>query len=136
MARVRFIDYRIRPKGSCEVAYDPFLIVSMAEQAKRTGDKGRAKRVAKVYNFILKTALEILPPKQRKIFYSVWVHSGGKMSKGVMEFSRKTGQSHYTNYNNAYKSFSTIRKYLDENGYSEYLIEYLNGDDGDFDPES
>lgn len=134
MSRHRFVDYKIRPKGSPEVAYDPFLIIQMFEAAQREEDKGRAARVIKVYNLILKIGLEILPPKQRKIFYSVWVRSNGKLSKGIMEFSRKTGQSHYTNYNNFYKAMNSITAYLDKAGYTDPLIEYLtNGGDEDGD---
>ena len=49
------------------------------------------------------------------------------MSKGVMEFSRRTNQSHYTNYNNAYKSFTSIQEYLKKTGYENLLLDYLRG---------
>lgn len=130
MPKAKFVDYRIRPKGSPEVAYDPFLIVAMHEQSQADAavDKERAKRVVAVYNFIVKTALEILPPKQREIFYSVWVRSGGRLSKGVMEFSRKADRSHYTSYNSYYKAIKSVTAYLDKNGYTDHIISYLNGD--------
>lgn len=87
----------------------------------------RHKRAGDVFNFLIKTALRILPPKQREIFYSVWVRSGGKMNKGIMEFSRRTGRSHYTSYNNYYKSLASLQNYLTRTGYAEYIIEYLHG---------
>lgn len=95
--------------------------------------KARQERVAKIYNFLLKTALDILPKKQRKVFYSVWVRSEGKLNKGVMEFSRKTRQSHFTNYNNYYKSVSSLRKHLEKTGMTDHIIAYLR--DGSHDEE-
>lgn len=128
-----FRDYGIRPKGSPEISYDPFILVQMLEsnQQGQRASRERKKRVAKVFSFLVKTALEILPPKQRKVFYSIWIRSEGKMSKGVMEFSRKTGRSHFTEYNNAYKSFQSLRKHLDEKGYTEHIIAYLKGGEDD-----
>jgi hypothetical protein len=127
--RPKFRDYKIRPKGSPEVAYDPLLIIQMyAQQKEEAGDPARGRRVVKIYNFILKVALEVLPPKQRKVFYSVWVRSNGKLNKGVMEYSRRTGQSHYTQYNNFYKAMNSVRIYLDRAGYSPYIIGYLRGE--------
>lgn len=125
MARHRFVDYRVRMKGSPEVAYDPFIIMEMYAASKKDVDTQRATRCAKVYAFIVKTALKILPPKQKQIFYSVWVRSGGRLNKGIMEFSRKTGGSHFTAYNNFYKAMSSIRTYLDKSGYAEHLVAYL-----------
>ena len=127
MRNKRWIDYKIRPKGSCEVAYDPFLIMTMRDEKMRDHDPERAKRASRTFNFIIKIALKILPPKQREIFYSVWVRSGGKMSKGVMEFSRKNGKSHYTAYNNLYKAMSNLRIFLDRSGYGDQLIKYILG---------
>ena len=125
MARHRFVDYRVRMKGSPEVAYDPFIIMEMYAASKRAVDTKRATRCAKVYAFIVKTALKILPPKQKEIFYSVWVRSGGRLNKGIMEFSRKTGGSHFTAYNNYYKSMNSVKNYLEKSGYAEHLVSYL-----------
>lgn len=130
-----FRDYGIRPKGSPEISYDPFILVQMlADQQPGTKiSKQRQERVAKVFNFLMKTALEILPPKQRKVFYSVWVRSEGKLNKGVMEFSRKTRQSHFTNYNNFYKACTSLRNYLEKTGHTDHIIAYLKGQDNDSD---
>jgi hypothetical protein len=93
--------------------------------------KVRKERVAKVFNFIIKTAMTVLPPKQRRIFYSVWVRSEGKPSKGIMDLSRKTNSSHFTLYNNYYKSFNSIKNYLIKTGIEEQIIKYLKGSDHD-----
>ena len=95
------------------------------ERAAR--DHNRRDRVIEIYNFIIKKALEILPPKQRKVFYSVWVRSGGNKKKGIMEYSRRIGQSHSSNYNNINKSLISVQKWLQKSGYGNILIEYLNG---------
>jgi hypothetical protein len=132
MSEKRFRDYGIRPKGSPEISYDPFILSQMiAATASTATSKARKERVAKVFNFLLKTALTILPPKQRKVFYSVWVRSDGKLNRGVMEFSRRTRQSHFTNYNNYYKSVASLRVYLDRSGYSEHIVAYLKGYEDD-----
>lgn len=128
----RFRDYGIRPKGSPEISYDPFILSQMVAAAGgHLSSKARKERVAKVFNFLLKTAIEVLPPKQREIFYSVWVRSGGRLSKGVMEFSRKTSKSHFTSYNNYYKAVNSLRVYLDRSGYSEHIVSYLKGYEDD-----
>lgn len=128
MNRRRFRDYGIRPKGSPEVPFDPHILAQMVA----VGDglktsRARKERAAKVYRFLLKIAFNILPPKQRKVFYSVWVRSEGKLNKGVMEYSRKTRQSHFTNYNNYYKAVHSLRQYLDRSGYMDHLVNYLRG---------
>jgi len=126
-----FRDYGIRPKGSPEISYDPFILVQMLAASQQNGKASaeRKKRVAKVFNFLVKTAMEILPPKQKEIFYSVWVRSEGKLSKGVMEFSRKRGKSHFTSYNNFYKAVNSLRTHLDKTGYTEHIVSYLKGGD-------
>lgn len=131
MARFKYKDMGIRPKGSPEIGFDPEILIQLsgAYEGDEKHNEERRRRATAVFNFIVKIALKILPPKQRKIFYSVWVRSGGSLSKGVMEFSRKTRQSHYTNYNNYYKSITGINSYLESSGYSKMIIEYLkNGD--------
>ena len=127
-SRRRFKEYGIRPKGSPEVGFDPFVLTQLqaAISDKRSPDREQRNRVAKVFNFIIKTALVVLPPQQRKIFYSVWVRSDGKMSKGVMEYSRKMRKNHFTEYNNFYKASASLKKYLDNTGYTEKLIAYLH----------
>ena len=49
------------------------------------------------------------------------------MNKGIMEFSRRTGGSHYTAYNNYYKSIASLQNYLVRTGYSVHIVEYLHG---------
>lgn len=132
MSQKRFRDYGIRPKGSPEISYDPFILSQMATSDNENNTlsaKARKERVANVYNFMLKTALDILPPKQREIFYSVWARSGGQLSKGVMKFSRKISKSHFTSYNNYYKAVASLRIHLDRTGYSEHIIMYLKGEE-------
>ena len=95
---------------------------------RAAGQHTRSHRVGEVFAFIIKKALTgVLPPKQRKIFYSVWVRSRGSMKHGIMELSRRTGQSHYTSYNNYYKAVHSIQVWLDKSGYAEHIIDYLNG---------
>jgi len=130
-----FYDYGVRPKGSPEIAVDPVILESVAGVDRRHGHSARRLRTAQVAAFIIRVAMEILPPKQRKVFYSVWGRSGGSMAKGIMEFSRRIGQSHYSNYNSAYKSYKSVQEYLKNSGYEELLLSYLSGrlDDGDSD---
>lgn len=129
--RFKYKDYGIRPKGSPEIAVDPFILMQVVQQGQESGNAeenaARHSRAVEVFNFLVKTALRILPPKQREIFYSVWVRSGGRMNKGIMEFSRRTGGSHYTAYNNYYKSVASLQNYLLRTGYSEHIVEYLQG---------
>lgn len=127
MGRPKYRDMGIRPKGSPEIGFDPDILVQLcgADEADEGHNEERRKRTTAVFNFIVKIALKILPPKQRKIFYSVWVRSGGNLSKGVMEFSRKTRQSHYTNYNNIYKAVHSLKNYLAKSGYEKMIIDYL-----------
>lgn len=131
MNRVKFRDYSIRPKGSPEVPYDPLILSHMIlSRAQQQRDASvRRERVTKVHGFILKIALEILPKKQREIFYSVWVRSGGKLNLGIMEFSRRIKRSHFTAYNNYYKSLNSLKNYLERSGYMEHIIDYLKGRD-------
>ena len=131
MARHRFIDYRIRGKGSPEVAWDPVLILDLYAASKKDIDKKRAMRCAKVYAFIVITAMKILPPVQKTLFYSVWVRSGGSLRKGIMDYSRKTGKNSFSSYNSFYKSVASVKRYLEESGYAEHLCSYLLEKDGD-----
>jgi hypothetical protein len=131
MARRKYYDFGIRPKGSPEFACDPFVLMQILEQHPDSDPEEHAerhRRAIEVFNFLVKTALTILPPKQREIFYSIWIRSGGKMSKGVMDYSRRIGQSHYSNYNSAYKAYSSLQSYLKRTGYDVYILEYLRGD--------
>lgn len=132
MARRKYYDFGIRPKGSQEFSVDCLILMQIVSPDGDSVDMeeriARRSRVIDVYNFLVKTALSILPPKQREIFYSVWVRSGGKMNKGIMDFSRRTGRSHYTSYNNYYKSLNSLQAYLKRTGYDVFIIEYLQGD--------
>jgi len=53
------------------------------------------------------------------------------MNKGIMEYSRKVRQSHYTNYNNYYKAVASLQSYLKKTGYDDHIIAYLNGEGDD-----
>lgn len=132
MARRKYKDFGIRPRGSPEIACDPFILMQVLDEeaADRNEESVAARhaRASEVFKFLIKTALRILPPKQREIFYSIWVRNGGKMNKGVMDFARRTGRSHYTCYNNAYKAYSSLQLYLKRTGYDVYIIEYLKGE--------
>ena len=105
------------------------MILCRAQQTKDTTE--RRERVTKVHGFILKIALDILPKKQREIFYSVWVRSGGKLNLGIMEFSRRIKRSHFTAYNNYYKALNSLKTYLDRTGYAEHIVDYLKGKDAE-----
>lgn len=137
--RRKYRDYGIRPKGSPEISTDPFILMQVIEQESELTNpadvQARHSRAVEVFNFLIKTALRILPPKQREIFYSVWVRSGGRMNKGIMEFSRRTGGSHYTAYNNYYKSVTSLQNYLVRTGYAEHIVEYLQGHINSIGPE-
>ena len=125
----RFRDWGIRPKGSYEIAVDPCILMQVSARHARdkAASKARSVRASDVFKLIVKIALEILPPEQRRIFYSVWVRSGGRMNKGVMEYSRKIKKSHFTSYNNYYKALASIQDYLRKSGYEDQLIKYLGG---------
>ena len=131
MSRRKYRDYGIRPKGSPEIACDPLILMQVVQAGSEVANSAevaaRHARAVEVFNFLVKTALRILPPKQREIFYSVWVRSGGRMNKGIMEFSRRTGGSHYTAYNNYYKSVASLQNYLIRTGYAEHIVQYLQG---------
>lgn len=126
--RRTYRDYGIRQKGSPEVATDPQVLMEMlsSKMEREAQTSERRLRSIEVFNFIVKKALEVLPPKQRKIFFSVWVRADGRMSKGVMEFSRRTRQSHNTNYKNYYKAIAGIQSYLKKSGYEDYIVGYLH----------
>jgi len=125
-----FRDYGIRPRGSYEIAVDPLILIQ-ASSKNGNGKLNHARRLrsSEVYGFIVKLALRILPPEQRKIFYSVWVRSGGRMNRGVMEYSRRISKSHFTSYNNYYKAIASIQTYLKRTGYGEHVLQYLHGEE-------
>jgi hypothetical protein len=85
-------------------------------------------RMCNATRFVIKIALKYLPPKQRKVFYSVWCRADGRLSVGIMDFSRRTGQSHFTNYNNYRKALNNIKSIMERTGYEGYLISYLRGE--------
>lgn len=121
-------DYSIRPLGSMEVSFDPTVLEKIISERSRevvAYDLASHHRACSVANFIIKLAMQYLPPKQRKVFFSVWCRSSGKLSKGVMEFSRNTKQSHWTNYNNYKKALHSLKNLLRKTGYGDHLIEYL-----------
>lgn len=122
------IDYNCRPKGSREISFDPSIMEHIAGSITHIDhDPDYSLRMCNVTRFVIKTALKYLPPKQRKIFYSVWCRSDGRLSMGIMDFSRRTGQSHFTNYNNYRKALNNIKVIMVKTGYEDYLISYLRG---------
>lgn len=132
MGRPKFRDYGIRQKGSVEYAFDPIILMQLVEQRAiemAAAHHSRHERAIEVYNFIIKKALKILPPKQRKIFFSLWVRSGGSKKKGIMDYSRRIGQSPYSNYNSETKSTISLIKWLKKTGYYDVLLRYLHGDE-------
>jgi hypothetical protein len=132
MIRRKYTDCGIRPKGSPEIAVDPDVLIRVVQNVREQSDasKKRQEKAAEVFNLIIKIALKILPPKQRQVFYSVWGRSGGRLNKGVMEFSRKRNRSHFTSYNNYYKAIASVQSYLSKTGYEKHILEYLNGATG------
>ena len=114
-----------------EVSFDPMVLEKIIGEGGREDTLDEQCRRHKAHNvakFVIRLAMMYLPPKQRKVFFSVWCRSGGKLNKGVMDFSRKTGQSHFTNYNNYRKAMNSIRGILEKTGYGEYLVKYMKGD--------
>jgi hypothetical protein len=117
--------------GSMEVPFDPFIMEKLMMASDDDSDeeiKDRSMRAYNVARFIMKLAMRYLPPKQRKIFYSVWCRSNGKLKSGVMEFSRRTGQSRWTNYNNYKKAMTSIKNILEKTGYGPFLVRYMKGE--------
>jgi hypothetical protein len=124
-------DMGIRPKNSYEMAFDPDMLALL--QMKYASDvvisPEYRQRVCDVFGLIISIAMKYLPPKQRKIFYSVWVRSGGKMKEGVLEYSRKVGESYITNYCNYYKAIKNVKSIMVRIGYDDYVLEYIRGID-------
>lgn len=130
----QYRDKGIRGKGSYEVSFTPEMLAMF--QLKNTFQNPSPEyrqRVCEIFGFVIALALRYLPPKQRKIFYSVWVRSGGKVKDGILEYSRKTGQNYITNYCNYYKSVNNIKIILDTVGYGTYVTEYLKREEVDED---
>ncbi len=129
MTRSRRFVYRdngIRPKNSCELAFPPEMLAMF--QLKNTTvaqSPETRRRVCEVFGFMVKLANRYLPPKQRKIFYSVWVRSRGKMRDGILEYSRKTGEHHITNYCNYYKAVKHLRQVIVKVGFDKLILEYV-----------
>ena len=44
-----------------------------------------------------------------------------------MAYARRTGQSHYTQYNNYYKAIESLKNYFKKTGYFEVIIKYVKG---------
>jgi len=115
--------------GSMEVSFDPVILERIL--CKQAGlieteiDEQHKIRAHKAARFVIKLALRYLPPKQRKVFYSVWCRSGGMLSAGVMSYSRRLGQSHFTNYTNYRKSLASLKSILNKTGYGNFIITYI-----------
>jgi hypothetical protein len=112
-----------------EVSFDPNILERIL--CKQMGiidvvvDEEGRMRMHKAARFVVKVALKYLPPKQRKVFFSVWCRSGGQLSAGVMSYSRRMGQSHFTNYTNYRKSLISLRNILNKTGYGNFLVTYI-----------
>lgn len=133
MARTKKFVYRdigIRPKNSYELSFPPDMLAmfQLKNDARNTETPEHRRRVCDVFGFMIKIAMKYLPPKQRKIFYSVWVRSGGKMKEGILEYSRKTGENYITNYYNYYKAVKNLKKVMTKIGFDKFIIEYLHED--------
>jgi len=130
MTRTRKFVYRdigIRPKNSCEISFLPEMMVAFQLKYKElnTQSPELRKRICEIFGFMIKLAMKYLPPKQRKLFYSVWVRSGGKMKDGILEYSRKTGENYITNYINYYKAVKNLKQVMTKIGYDRFAIEYI-----------
>lgn len=131
MTRTRRFVYRdngIRPKNSYELAFpDEMLAMFQFKHAARNTQTPECrKRVCEVFGFMVKLANNYLPPKQRKIFYSVWVRSGGKMKDGILEYSRKTGENYITNYYNYYKAVKNLKQVITKVGFDKMMLDYIH----------
>jgi hypothetical protein len=120
-------DQGIRQQGSYEMAFSPEMLAlfQLKYAAYKNPSPEYRKRVCEIFGFIIMMAMKYLPPKQRKIFYSVWVRSGGKMKDGILEYSRKTGENHITNYYNYYKAVQNVKTVLTKVGYNSFISGYL-----------
>lgn len=125
--RFTFRDTSIRPKYGCELTFpaDMLAMFQLKRSATLTQTPDQRKRVCEIFGFMIKLANKYLPPKQRKIFYSVWVRSGGKMKEGILEYSRKTGENYITNYYNYYKAVKNLKNVMAKVGYDKFVIEYI-----------
>lgn len=125
----RFIyrDRGIRPKNSYELAFsdDMLAMFQLKYKARNPDNPEYRRRVCQVFSFMIKLANKYLPPKQRQIFYSVWVRSAGKMQEGILEFSRKTGENYISNYCNYYKAIKNLQTTMAKIGYDKFILEYL-----------
>lgn len=128
----KYRDYSIRPNGSFEVPYDINILERLlggkehVEENREVTEESKA-RMFKAARFVIKVALKYLPPKQRRIFYSVWCRSDGKRSRGILDFSRRLGQSHFTNYINYRKAMENLKFIMDRSGYGKFVIMYIRG---------
>ena len=120
-------DFGISPRNSRELTFpnEMIAIFQLKNQASNTQTPEQRRRICAVFGFVIKLAMKYLPPKQRKIFYSVWVRSGGKMKEGILEYSRKTGENYITNYYNYYKAVKNLKKVITKVGYDKFIREYL-----------
>jgi hypothetical protein len=130
MTRTKKFVYRdmgVRPKNSYEMSFpsDMLALFQLKYKAQNPTDPEMRRRVCDIFGFMIKLAMKYLPPKQRKVFYSVWVRSGGKKKEGILEFSRKTGENYITNYLNYYKAVKNLKKVITKIGYDRFIIEYL-----------
>lgn len=125
----RFIyrDSSIRPKNGRDISFtsEMLAIFQINYAARNTQTPEQRKRLCEIFGFMVKLANKYLPPKQRKIFYSVWIRSGGKMKEGILEYSRKTGENHITNYYNYYKAVKNLKIVISKIGYDKFIIDYI-----------
>ena len=130
----RFIyrDRGIRPKNSYELSFSNEMLAmfQLKHKARNPANPEHRRRVCQIFGLIIKLANRYLPPKQRQVFYSVWVRSSGKMQEGILEFSRKNGENYITNYCNYYKALTSLKNIMAKIGYDNFIIEYLRETDG------
>ena len=120
-------DVSIRPKNGREITFIPAMLADfMAKNAETdTQTPEERRRVCEVFAFMMKLAMKYLPPKQRKIFYSVWARSEGKMKEGIMSHSKLVGDCFTSNYCSYYKAVKNLKRMLARTGFDELIIDYL-----------
>lgn len=118
---------RNRPKNCFELPFSDELIAffDLKNIDFKPQSQEQRRRICNVFGFIIKLATKYLPPKQRKVFYSVWVRNGGKMKEGIMEYSRKNNENYVSNYGTYYKSVKSLRQVIMKIGYDKFINEYL-----------
>ena len=120
-------DISIRPKNGREISFIPEMLAEfMANNAEtNTQTPEQRRRVCEIFGFTMKLANKYLPPKQRKVFYSVWARSAGKQKEGIMGYSKLVGDCFTSNYCSYYKAVKNVRRVLTKTGFDRLMLAYL-----------